>query len=245
VDNVTKNGSQVALTHFWLHAQGGSMKNSQGKRSAVIMGDLVRSESSLPVDLLHELFNKAISDQNNTHSKAFLSPMTITLGDEFQGVVRSLAQAVLIARDIRLQLLADDIDCRFVVGLVEIKTPINPDKAWNMMGPGLSRAREKLNQKKADQFYRFSLLDSPVMEIMLDALGAGLSAIERDWTVQQRKDISALMSGLSAVELANRRNVSVHSIYKVRGSGNFDAYSIQWHAIVEALTSLDMQEGLE
>lgn len=220
------------------------MNDSQGRRSAVIMGDLVRSESSLPLDLLHELFNKAISEQNTTHSNAFLSPMTITLGDEFQGLVRSLAQAVFIARDIRLQLLADNIDCRFVIGLVEIKTPINPDNAWNMMGPGLARARQKLNQKKADQFYRFSLSETPVMEVMLDALGAGLSAVERDWTDQQRKDISALISGLSAAELAQRRNVSVHSIYKVRGSGNFDAYSIQWHAITEALTSLDKQEGL-
>lgn len=220
------------------------MNDSQGKSSAVIMGDLVRSESSLPLDLLHEIFNKAISDQNSKHSNAFLSPMIITLGDEFQGVVRSLAQAVLIARDIRFQLLTDNIDCRFVIGLVEIKTPINPEKAWNMMGPGLSRARKKLNQKKADRFYRFSLSGSPVMEVMLDALGAGLSAIERDWTDQQLKDISALMSGLSAAELAQRRNVSVHSIYKVRGSGKFDAYSIQWHAIAEALTSLDKQEGL-
>lgn len=242
--DVTRIGSQTPLTQFWLHAQDGIMNDSQGRRYAVIMGDIVRSESSLPLDLLHELFNKVVSDQNTTHSNAFHSPMTITLGDEFQGIVRSLAQAALVARDIRFQLLADDVDCRFVIGLVEIKTPINPDKAWNMMGPGLSRARKKLNQKKADQFYRFSLLDSSVMEVMLDALGAGLSAIERDWTEQQREDISALMSGLSAAELAQRRNVSVHSIYKVRGSGNFDAYSIQWHAIVEALTSLDKQEGL-
>ncbi len=220
------------------------MNDSQGKRSAVIMGDLVRSESSLPLDLLHELFNEAIGSQNATHSNAFLSPMTITLGDEFQGVVKSLAQAAQIARDIRLQLMANSIDCRFVVGLVEIRTPINPNKAWNMMGPGLSRAREKLNQKKADQFYRFSMLDSPIIELLLDAIGASVSAIESDWTDQQRKDISALLSGLSAAELANRRNVSVHSIYKVRSSGNYDVYSMQWHAIAEALNSLDKKEGL-
>lgn len=208
------------------------------------MGDLVRSESSLPFEILHERFNKAVDDQNVAHANALLSPMTITLGDEFQGLVRSLKQAAIIARALRLQLLADDINCRFVVGLTEIKTPINPQKAWNMMGLGLSRAREKLNQKKSDQFYRFSIPDYPVMELMLDALGAGLSAIERDWTDQQRKDISAQMSGLSPTELSTRRNVSVHSIYKVRSSGNYDTYVIQWQAISEALAYLDKQEGL-
>jgi hypothetical protein len=219
------------------------MEETEPQHSVVIMGDLVRSESSLPVDLLHERFNTAVDDQNVAHANALLSPMTITLGDEFQGLVRSLEQAVMIARDLRFQLLSDGIDCRFVVGLAKIKTPINSQKAWNMMGPGLSRAREKLNQKKSDQFYRFSISDSPVMELMLDALGAGLSATERDWTDQQRKDISALMSGLSPTELARQRNVSVHSIYKVRSSGNFDTYVLQWHAISEALTSLDKQEG--
>ena len=140
--------------------------------------------------------------------------------------------------------MADAIDCRFVIGLVEIKTPINTDKAWNMMGPGLSRARKKLNQKKADIFYRFSITEAPFTENLLNALGAGLSTIERGWTVQQREDISALMSGLSPTELAHRRNVSVHSIYKVRSSGDFDAYVIQWQAVAEALNALDKKERL-
>lgn len=220
------------------------MEETKLQQSGVIMGDLVRSESSLPFDLLHERFNKAVDDQNLAHTNAFISPMTITLGDEFQALVRSLDQAAVIARDLRLQLLADGIDCRFVMGLARIATPVNPEKAWNMMGPGLSRARDKLNEKKSNQFYRFSIPDAPIVELMLDALGAGLSATERDWTDQQREDISALISGISPKELARRRNVSVHSIYKVRSSGNFDTYLLQWHAIEEALILLDKQERL-
>lgn len=218
--------------------------DTNGQRSAVIMGDLVRSESSLPIELLHERFNQAIDHQNLEHAGTLVSPLTITLGDEFQGLASTLTQAMTIARDLRLELLADKIDCRFVVGIVEIKTPLNPLKAWNMMGPGLSRARNKLNQKKADQFYRFSIAEAPITEALLDAIGAGLSAIERSWTDQQREDISALMSGLSPTELSKRRNVSVHSIYKVRSSGDFDTYAIQWHAINEALGAFDKQGSL-
>lgn len=218
--------------------------DSKGPCYGVVMGDLVKSESSLPIEQLYVLFNKAVDDQNFANANALVSPMTITLGDEFQGVVRTLAQAAMIARNLRLQLMADAIDCRFVIGLVEIKTPINTDKAWNMMGPGLARARQKLNNKKADQFYRFSLIEAPVTENLLDAIGIGLSVIELGWTDQQRGDISALINGLSPAELAKRRNVSVHSIYKVRSSGNFDAYATQWDAINMALSEVDKQGRL-
>lgn len=220
------------------------MMGTTGNRHAVIMGDLVGSEASLPTDELHALFNRAVDEQSAAHAAALVSPLTITLGDEFQGLVTSLAVAALIARDLRLQLLAGRVDCRFVIGLVEIKTPLNPDKAWNMMGPGLARAREKLNQKKADHFYRFSLEEAPVTELLLDALGVGLSVIERGWTEQQRNDISALLGGLSPADLAQRRAVSVHSIYKVRASGEYDSYRTQWEAVIAALDAMDRLERL-
>ena len=211
----------------------------------VVMGDLVQSERALAPAQLHLQFNEAVNAQNAAHAKALASPLTITLGDEFQGLVRSLGQAVPIVRDLRLQLMSNAVDCRFVIGLVELKTALNPAKAWNMMGPGLARARAKLNEKKAGSLYRFSIAPAPITEIMLDALGAGLTAIERGWTDQQRDDISALISGLSPAELAQRRNVSVHSIYKVRGSGDFDAYVMQWQAIGEALAALDKHKRLD
>ena len=220
------------------------MMDTDGQRYAVVMGDLVRSESSLPIEMLHERFNQAVDRQNLERAPSLVSPLTITLGDEFQGLTHTLTQAIEIARGLRLELLAESIDCRFVVGTVEIKSPINSLKAWNMMGPGLARARNKINEKKANQFYRFSIAEAPITEVLLEAIGAGLSTIERSWTDQQREDISALIGGLSASELSARRNVSVHSIYKVRSSGNFDAYTLQWSAINKALTELEIQGKL-
>lgn len=220
------------------------MTDTNGQRYAVVMGDLVRSESSLAVELLHERFNQAVDRQNFKHAATLTSPLTITLGDEFQGLTNTVTQAIEIARSMRLELLAERIDCRFVVGTVKIKSPINPSKAWNMMGPGLARARGKLNEKKAKQIYRFSIAEAPITEVLLEAIGVGLSTIERSWTDQQREDVSALLSGLSPAELAERRNVSVHSIYKVRSSGNFDAYKLQWGAVNKALSELEKQGKL-
>lgn len=211
---------------------------------AVVMGDLVQSERSLAPEQLHEMFNTAVDTQNLAHADSLASPLTITLGDEFQGLARTLALAIPIVRDLRLQLMHDAIDCRFVIGLVALKTKVNHAKAWNMMGPGLARARSTLNEKKSNTLYRFTVDENSVTETMLDALGAGITAIERRWTHQQREDIAALMAGLSPAELARRRNVSIHSIYKVRASGDMDAYMTQWDAIDKALSAIDKQMGL-
>ncbi|MDB5663762.1 SatD family protein [Cypionkella sp.] len=220
------------------------MQGSKPQYFAVVMGDLVHSEKFLAPAQLHEHFNEAVDAQNRAHADVLKSPLTITLGDEFQGLAGSLAQALPIVRDLRLQLMSHAVECRFVIGIVELKTEVNHEKAWNMMGPGLARARLKLNEKKASTLYRFTVDETSVTETLLDALGAGLTAIERRWTSQQRDDIAALIGGVTPAELAKRRNVSVHSIYKVRASGDMEAYLMQWHAIAEALAAIDTQKGL-
>lgn len=212
---------------------------------AVVMGDIVKSEKSLAPEQLHSQFNNAIDIQNQIHANVLVSPLTITLGDEFQGLTRKISQAAPIVRELRWNLMKNDIDCRFVIGLVEMKTDINPDKAWNMFGKGLARAREKLNEKRSGTLYVFSFAENPVTEILLNALGTGLTAIERGWTEQQRDDITEIMRGRRPAELAQDRDVSVHSIYKVGRSGNLDAYMTQWNAIDKALTDLDNQNGLK
>lgn len=208
------------------------------------MGDIVRSESSLPQELLHKHFNEAVAAQNKAFEEALVSPLTIALGDEFQAIVANSQKAFEIARELRFRLLEHSIDCRFVIGMVEIRTPINDQNAWNMMGPGLGRARAKLNEKKAEIFYQFSFKEHPTMEGLLDGLATGLSVIEKHWTKRQRTDILALLGGKSAAKVARLRNVTVHNIYKIKSAGNFEPYLIQRHAISSALTEIDKKEGL-
>jgi hypothetical protein len=205
----------------------------------VIMGDLIDSERAMAAPALHAYFNRHIETINKEYQHSLISPLTITLGDEFQGLARSLAEAAAIARQLRLNLMADKIDCRFVIGLVTIQTPINTQRAWNMMGPGLSRAREKLNEKSTSTYYRFSLPSSPLTEVLLEAIGAGMTAIERDWTDRQRNIIALSLNDVRAKDLAKAQAVTVHNIYKIRSAGKFDTYAQQWQAVMAAFEALD------
>lgn len=211
---------------------------------AVLMGDLVDSEIYPNPALLHDHFNAAINRQNDELAKDIVSPLTITLGDEFQGLLTSLVAAAKVARNIRYELLREEIDCRFVIGIIDLKTNLNSERAWNMLGPGFADAREKLNEKRSSNRYRFSMPQEEILETMLEALGASLSAIERDWSIAQREDITRLVGGASVAEIASARNVSVHNIYKVRAAGDFDLYVLQWDAIHKALTELDRKYDL-
>jgi hypothetical protein len=210
------------------------------EKLAVVMGDLVSSESSKDVSATHRRFNLAV-DQANAAYPRLVSPLTITLGDEFQGLASQLSSAINVVRYMRFDLLDAGIDCRFVVGQVRIETPVNRDKAWNMMGPGLSRAREMLGRKRDTSLYLFSLPNHHLLEHNLNAIGAGLTTIERRWTDRQREDVLASLGGATAEEIARKRNVAVHSVYKVRAAGQFDAYSVQWAAIDNTLATLDME----
>ena len=209
-----------------------------------LMGDLVSSEEAPSYEDLHSRFNHAIELQNQRGCDALVSPLTVTLGDEFQGLGRTFVDGLSIMRSMRLHLLRNSVDCRFALGLVRIETPVNVERAWNMMGPGLARTRKKLNDKGNETRYRFAFADHPHIEAVLDALGAGLTAIERSWTSRQLGDISALLEGATVQKIAQLRNVSAHSVYKVRSSGNFELYVLQWSAISEALAHLDELYGL-
>lgn len=225
-----------------------AMKHAEKQSYAVIMGDLVGSQQAPSTQKLHVDFNQVIANANEAFQSALSSPLTITLGDEFQALTKTLVEAATIARSLRWDLLNKDINCRFVVGLTDLQTPLNSHQAWNMMGPGLAEARHKLNDKQADLYYRFSLSHKaltktfqalPLIETLLDALGAGLSTLEAEWTAQQRQDIIAQMRGDSASDLAERRSVTRKNIYKVRSAGHYDTYSTQWTALLSALEAVD------
>tara|TARA_B100001971_G_C18096796_1_gene486566 strand:- start:380 stop:907 length:528 start_codon:yes stop_codon:yes gene_type:complete len=83
---------------------------------------------------------------------AFLSPITITLGDEFQSVPSSLSDAILALYHIEESIIKNkqDFKLRYVLLEGEIDTPINQKIAYEMLGQGLTDARELLNSSKRE-----------------------------------------------------------------------------------------------
>lgn len=212
------------------------------KRSthAVLMGDIVGSERAPSVKAVHRAFNKAVATANEINADHVASPLTITLGDEFQGLLTGFAHAWDAAVALRLELLVAGIPCRFVVGAAKLETPVNTKEAWNMMGSGLSAARDKLNDKRTTSAYRFSLRDEPVVERLLDAVGDALTQIEEGWTPTQLEYYSKTRASTRGkADVAKKLGVSERSLYKVLHAGRVDAHRRHVEAIRGALEQLD------
>jgi hypothetical protein len=115
----------------------------------ILMADVVDSRKADQKMLLKNF--KAVIEYANRKNKAdLLSPMTITLGDEFQSVIKNLAVGLNIIIDIEERLISTRMDfkLRYVLLEGQIETPVNPKIGYGMMGSGLTASREYLEQLK-------------------------------------------------------------------------------------------------
>ncbi len=220
-------------------------KTGKAYTHAILMGDLILSTKAPSIQALHRAFNDAVSEANRRHRTKLDSPLTITLGDEFQGLAASLSDGLTIIRELRRKLLADRVGCRFVLGFVRIETPVNRSKAWNMMGPGLADAREILLEKKRRltrfSAYRFSLPEDPIAENLLDAVGWAISRVEDNWTPRQLEVMNVIDAGLDLPDttLAKRLKVTPRVFYRLKQRADREFYDNMWQAVEGALKDLD------
>lgn len=118
----------------------------------ILMGDIIDSSKEDAV-LLQQEFAKLIDQINQDFADDLLSPLTITLGDEFQCVVKNLKALVeiLIKLEEQKWSLNCPVNLRYSLGYGEISTPINSEIAYGMIGSGLMKVRESLTELKEEE----------------------------------------------------------------------------------------------
>lgn len=113
------------------------------------MADIVKSSAKPGKSVMRE-FKKLVETTNAQFKQQLLSPLTITLGDEFQGVVNALPHAIEIIFFLDEKILSEGykLELRYVINYGKIDTAINPERAYEMLGSGLTHARELLERSK-------------------------------------------------------------------------------------------------
>ncbi|MEM6842065.1 MAG: SatD family protein [Bacteroidota bacterium] len=121
------------------------------------MADVIGS-SQKRGDALMNKFKALVVSANRQQCSNFLSPATITLGDEFQAIMQDLVaglQTIIYLEEEIIRQQAN-FQLRYVLYYGSIDTEINPDIAYEMLGEGLTNARKALNSLK-DESNRFSI----------------------------------------------------------------------------------------
>ena len=128
------------------------MKMKSPKNHHILMGDVIRSRDQ-EGDVLISRFQALVDLCNKRLGGRIKSPLTITLGDEFQGVVDSFktaAESVLFMEEEILK-QGFPLKLRYVSHFGPIDSEINPERAHGMLGAGLTKARELLVAGKKEK----------------------------------------------------------------------------------------------
>lgn len=155
------------------------------------MADVVGS-SRQPGKALAQLLTQLVAALNEQFATSVLSPLTVTLGDEFQGVVTSKQAGIrmMLAADQWLLSQPTAAKLRYVLWQGPIDTPINPQIAHGMLGEGLTSARQKLLDLKKDKTTRFYVGNQQPDEV-LNALLMLYESIAQKW---KQKDYPLLLA---------------------------------------------------
>jgi hypothetical protein len=162
------------------------MPEMKRKDHIILMADIVDSRKSDQNELMG-LFKKLTDEVNLKHKKQLLSPITITLGDEFQCIVKDVSKAVALILELEEKIVLNQagFKLRYVLYEGRIDTPINHDIAYGMLGEGLTKAREALEDTKlTTNRYGFYLHKQQAAAALMASLSIYQNIID-DWKLEK------------------------------------------------------------
>jgi len=157
----------------------------------VLMGDIVGSSGKEGAKLMED-FKAVVASANANFSEQIYSPLTITLGDEFQGVVKDLPSVVCMLFYIDRELidLTDPFRIRYSLEYGDIDTPINTRNAYGMLGEGLTNARKGLEELKGQRRHYRLKTGKFYTDEMLNGLFELYDSMYSDWSEKDREYLS-------------------------------------------------------
>jgi len=179
-------------------------------RKIVLIGDIVASKSLENRNEVQRNLKSALKKVNNSN-ESLLSPLTVTLGDEFQGLYKNsdrlfsdIWQIISIMHPVRI---------RFSIGIGEIETPINKKQTIGMDGSAFHSAREGLEQIKKDTFL-FNINFTERNIFLLQKNLSLLSHLTESWNGTRHKIFFQIINGQSVSSIAKNLQISKKAVYK-------------------------------
>ncbi|MFC3928897.1 SatD family protein [Streptococcus caprae] len=197
-----------------------------------IIGDIVDSKELSERRRHQKELQDCLDVINQTYSSVIASKFSITLGDEFQGLLSLDAPIFHIIDIIRFSL--PSINLRFGVGQGEILTEINPDLSIGADGPAYWLAREAITYVHQKNDYGNTqvcvrLADKEAQEIINSLISAS-EAIKSNWRESQASLLHALLDigtyeeHFDQQELGNRVSLTSSALSKRLKSSNLKVY---------------------
>lgn len=197
----------------------------------ILMADIIKSRSHDQAEL-SDAFKQLTVAVNGKYKDKMVSPITVTLGDEFQCVLESSLHAVELIFLIEETIfsLSSDIKLRYVLAKGAISSAINTEIGWGMMGEGLAHTRERLNSLKKSRkrfcidqtVHNHELLNDAflIYEAIIDGWNIGRDyPVIAAYTVTENrdyKDVARLMNKNPDQIWKKEKNLKIMEYYSVK-----------------------------
>lgn len=206
------------------------MRENEGQYVATLIGDLVGSRSTTDRRRLHEHLAQALGQVNQTLRP--LTPLRITVADEYQGVFAGLGDAIAATLLLRVALLPE-IDARHGLGLGAVTVLAEEPRVED--GPGWWAARAAI-ERVQEQEERTALRGVRTAYVAADQIAAtgestcdpGIVNAALMWRDQLLSGLSArslsvlrgLLAGSTQSEIAEHEGISPSAVsQRVRHDG--------------------------
>ncbi len=193
----------------------------------ILMADIIESGKK-DSNILMENFKNLINQINTSNSNDILSPLTITLGDEFQGIIKDLPASIRIILNIEENIIHNKFNfkLRYVLNEGEIETPINQKIAYEMLGNGLTEARTKLNNSKNDKYkFSISIQDKLQNDILVDAFKIFENITEKWSITKDYESVSNFIKFEDYKIVSNMMGKTRSLLWKREKSLNIESYN--------------------
>ncbi|MBP4138447.1 SatD family protein [Flavobacterium geliluteum] len=193
----------------------------------ILMADVI-SSGKKDQNQLMIAFKELVHEINQLYKNDILSPLTITLGDEFQGILKDLATSVKIILSLEENIIHKKLNfqLRYILHQGEIETPINTDIAYEMLGSGLTDARAKLNNLKSDKSKFGVSIENTLQNDILNNAFLIFESITQKWDLESDYDLVSNFITLDDYKIvAEKLDKTRSQIWKRKKTLNIESYN--------------------
>jgi predicted DNA-binding protein YlxM (UPF0122 family) len=164
---------------------------------------------------IQESLKNVLSNINKKYEREILANFMITLGDEFQGVLKGPKKCYDIYLDMWYQF---PVKFYCGIGIGEIETEIS-DKPIEMDGPAFHQSREALKEAKISNRDIMMNSANERFDKIVNSMLALINLVKNGWTHRQKEIIKCYKSGEMTYEkVAKRFGVTKQYVSKVMQS---------------------------
>lgn len=212
-------------------------------RYIAIIGDIKDSRKINERSEIQKKLSCILKNVNKLYYNDIAAKFTITLGDEFQGLLEGWAHIFDIVKYIQKEMYP--VKLRFGIGIGEISTDIVYEAAIGADGPAYYAARKMIEElreqekriKKQASDIQVSCNDIECFDIKeINTILALMKIIEDSWSEKQRLTIWDMAeNGGSQKECAKRMNTTQSTVARRLADGNYITYENAKNTAAEAL----------